>query len=64
MEYANEEIFNIRYNEKEDCLETGKKILFVKKHKLMSVIIASTIVLIGVNSVLIYEFFNILAMIS
>ena len=63
MEYANDEIFNIRYNERKDCLEEVKK-GFIKKHKVISFVITLTVILIGINSMLIYEFFNILATLS
>lgn len=60
MEFANEDIFNIRFNEGKDCLETKQRTSFIKEHKIMSAIISTTIVLIGLNVFLIYEFFNIL----
>ena len=60
MEFTNREIFNIKYNEKENIIETKERTSFIKKHKIMSFIISSTIILIGINGFLIYEFFNIL----
>ena len=60
MEYANDEIYNIRYNERKDCLEEGKR-GFIRRHKVMSVVIVSTAVLIGINGMLIFEFVSILA---
>ena len=64
MEYAKDEIFNIRYNELTDRLEFGKKkriANFIKQHKIMSTVIATTIVAIGIDSVLIYQFFSLLS---
>lgn len=64
MEYAKDEIFNIRYNEFTNKLELGKKkriVDFIKKHKFMSMVIATTIVAIGIDSVLIYQFFSLLS---
>ena len=61
MEYANDEIFNIRYDEKNDCLKINKEKSFVKRHKVMSLTIMTTFILIGVNSFMIYEFFSLLS---
>lgn len=66
MEYAKDEIFKIRYNEYANRLEIGnvkKRGIhkFVKEHKIMSMIILTTIVAIGVNCVLIHEFFSLLS---
>ena len=56
MEYVNQEILNLGYNEG----ETNKRTSFIKKHKVMSFIIASTLILIGINSLMIYAFIKIL----
>lgn len=66
MEYAKDEIFNIRYNEYANRLEIGgekKKGIrnFIKQHKLMSGVIAMTIVTMAVDGMLIYEFFFLLS---
>ena len=63
MEYANDEIFNIRYNKYKDRLEIrnkGKFKKFIKQHKFMSSAIAITLISIGIDCVLIYEFCSIL----
>ncbi len=66
MEYAKDEIFNIRYNEYANRLEIGgekKKGIrnFIKQHKFMSGVIAMTIVTMAVDGMLIYEFFFLLS---
>ena len=61
MEYANNEIFNIRYNENEESAKHQEKKSFFKEHKIVSGMIMATILLIGVNSVLIYQFFSTLS---
>lgn len=58
MEYANQDILEFGYNEKE---ETKERTSFIKRHKIMSALIASTIILIGINGFLIYEFIKILS---
>lgn len=63
MEYAKDEIFNIRYNEFKDRLEFSRKkrvTNFIKQHKIISIIISTTIVAIGIDSILIYQFFSLL----
>ncbi len=60
MEYAKEDILNIRYNEKKDCTETDKKKGFIRRHRFISTALLATIILIGVNVFFIYEFFNML----
>jgi len=55
MEYANEEILKIGCNKKEN----KKGIGFLKEHKIMSFIIACTIILIGINGFMLYEFISI-----
>ncbi len=57
MEYANQEILDLGYEKK----ETKKRTSFIRKHKAMSFIIASTIVLIGINSFMLSEFIKILS---
>lgn len=66
MEYAKDEIFNIRYNAKLNRLEikdknwTSRIGNFLKKHMLINVFLIVFIVLSSINFLLIYNFFNIL----
>lgn len=66
MEYAKDEIFNIRYNAKLDRLQikekgwTTKAQKFFKRHMLISMISILFIMLSAINFLLIYNFFNIL----
>lgn len=62
MEYAKDEIFNIRYNEEEDRLEVGNKkgILhsILGESKILKMIIGITLVLVACNIVCIYNFYT------
>lgn len=62
MEYAKDEIFNIRYNKFTDRLEYRKKknTNFIKEHKVVSAMIATVLVAVGIDGVLIYQFFSLL----
>lgn len=66
MEYAKDEMFEVRYNTKLDRLvikreRIGSKILKkIRKHKLLSVIISSFILFSIVNFIMIYNFMKIL----
>lgn len=62
MEYAKDEIFNIRYNKFTDRLEYRKKknTNFIKEHKVVSAMVATVLIAIGIDSVLIYQFFSLL----
>ncbi len=56
MEYAKQEILDLGYDER----KTKKGTSFIKKHKTISIIIAVTTILIGINSFMIHEFIKIL----
>lgn len=62
MEYAKDEIFNIRYNKFTDRLEYRKKknTNFIKEHKVVSAMVATVLIAIGIDIVLIYQFFSLL----
>ena len=62
MEYADKKIFDVRYNDKKNCIETNQKGGFIKNHKFLSTTIGATIVLMGINCYLIYVFFNTLSL--
>ena len=57
MEYVNRDILNLEYGERQ---ETKRRTSFFKKHKAMIIIIGLTFVLIGFNTFLIHQFFEIL----
>lgn len=64
MEIAKDEMFRIKYNAKLDKLEIAKENKFsqwCKQHKIMTVIIGTTIVAIGIDAMLLYQFFQILS---
>ena len=66
MEYAKDEIFEIRYNTKLNRLQIGKDSWTsklhkkIKKHKLLTTIIVALIMFSTVNSIMIYNFMKIL----
>lgn len=63
MEIAKDKIFNIRYNAKLDKLEMEKENQLKKwcaNHKIMAAIISITILTMGIDIVLIYQFLQIL----
>lgn len=66
MEYAKDDIFEIRYNESQDRLEIGKKSWTsklknkIKNHKLFSTIVMVLAVFSIINIIMIYNFMNIL----
>lgn len=66
MDYAKDEIFNIRYNKVLNRLEiknekgTSKVLKIVKKHKMMSLIITTLIMFSCLNFFLIYNFMIVL----
>lgn len=64
MEIAKDKIFNIRYNAKLDKLEMEKENNLKKwcgQHKIMSIIISVTILTMGIDMVLLYQFFQVLS---
>ena len=66
MEYAKDEIFNIRYNTRLNRLEikneswTSKFTKFFKKHMLLNIFLIAFILLSSINFLLIYNFMAIL----
>lgn len=63
MEYAKDEVFSIRYNAEKDKLEYTNKhkwINFVKKYRVMTLLLSLGITFSIVNFVLIYNFFNLI----
>lgn len=65
MEYAKDEIFNIRYNEYANRLEIGERKNkgvrnFIKQHKIMSTVICTTAITMVIDCVLIYQFLSLL----
>ena len=63
MEYAKDEVFSISYNIEKDRLEyrnSNKYLNFIKKYKVMSLLISLGIAFSLTNFVLIYNFFNLL----
>lgn len=66
MEYAKDEIFSVKYNEKKNTLVFGNErtssfIHFLRKNKFIKVITLLTIILGIANVVCIYNFFSILS---
>lgn len=63
MEYAKDEVFSIRYNVDKDKLEYVKRhryLNFIKKYKVMTLLISLGLAFSIINFVLIYNFFNLL----
>lgn len=66
MEYAKDEIFNIRYNTKMDRLQIGHKTLkdrifeSIRQHKLITTVVASFLIFSCINVAMIWNFMNIL----
>lgn len=63
MEIAKDKIFNIKYNARLDKLEMEKENQLKKwcaNHKIMAAIISITILTIGIDIVLLYQFFQVL----
>ena len=58
MEYVNEGILDIEYNEKAD---KNKWTSYIRNHKVMSFVIILTTVLIIANCCMIYSFFKIMS---
>lgn len=64
MEYAKDEVFSIRYNEKKDKLEYSFFRRFFKRilnNKFMSLLITMGLVFSIINFTLIYCFFHVLS---
>lgn len=67
MEFAKDEIFNIRYNTKLNRLEikeegwTSRLKKFLRKHMLINMFLIAFIVLSSINFLLIFNFINILS---
>ncbi len=63
MEYAKDEIFTIKYNERKDKLELSKKNQIIRKiinNKFLILLSTLGIVFGSINFILIYNFFNII----
>lgn len=66
MEYTKDMIFGIRYDEVHNTLKTEKMkwtsrfAKLIKKHKIITMAIFSAIIFIGIDIVLLTNFFNIL----
>lgn len=63
MEYAKDEVFSIKYNAGKDKLEytnRHKLINFVKRYRVMTLLLSLGITFSVVNFVLIYNFFNLI----
>lgn len=66
MEYAKDEIFNIRYNTKMDRLQIGHKTLkdrifeSIRQHKLITTVVAAFLIFSCINVAMIWSFMNIL----
>lgn len=66
MEYAKDDIFQIRYNESLDKLELGEERWTsklknkIKSHKLFSTVVMALIIFSIINMIMIYNFMNIL----
>lgn len=66
MEYAKDEIFQVRYNTKLDRLQikndswTSRIYRKIKNHKLLTTIIISLIIFSTANIIMIYNFINML----
>lgn len=64
MEYAKDEIFSIRYNEKKDKLEYSFLRRFIKRilnNKFMTLLIIMGVLFSALNFTLIYCFFEVLS---
>lgn len=67
MEYAKDEIFNIRYDKRTNTLETKREKknrtgrLLLRRNSMVKVITGLTILLSVTNFVLIYHFFTIMS---
>lgn len=64
MEYAKDEIFSIRYNEKKDKLEYSFFRRFIKRilnNKFMTLLIIMGVLFSALNFTLIYCFFEVLS---
>ena len=64
MEFAKDKIFNIKYNAKLDKLglkNENRLKQWCSKHKIISIIISIAILTIGIDIVLIYQFFETLS---
>ncbi|MBR6504719.1 MAG: hypothetical protein IKT41_03290 [Clostridia bacterium] len=67
MEYAKDEIFNIRYREDINRLEitkdrTSKILNILKKNKVITVLVIVAVLISIINTMFIVNFFNILFM--
>lgn len=66
MEFAKDEIFNVKYNTKLNRLEIGKKhwtssaYSFFRKHMIINIALIAFVLLSSINFILIYNFVNIL----
>lgn len=63
MEYAKDEVFNIRYNAEKDKLEYGRShgiVQSVKKNKFLTLLITLGMLFASMNFILIYYFICIL----
>lgn len=63
MEYAKDEIFNIKYNVEKDKLEIGKAkkhFQIFKRNKFITLLLVVGGIIGGINFVLIYNFITIL----
>lgn len=62
MEYANDKIFNMKYNRYESVSkENREKETFIVRHKLITIASIITLVAIVINTILIVNFFTILS---
>lgn len=65
MEYTKDMILNVCYDEVQYCKEPRKRTSrfwrAIKKHKIMSITVFSAFVFIGIDMVLLANFFTILA---
>ena len=62
MEYANDKIFNMRYNKYENVSKKStRKESLVARHKLITFASIITIIAIGINVSLIINFFTVLS---
>lgn len=62
MEITKDDYFDIEYNSRKNVLEMkkNKRQKILRKHKIIAGVISATVVLMAINSVLIYKFFEIL----
>ena len=65
MEYAKDEIFNIRYREDINRLEitkdrTSKILNFLKKNKVIAGLVTAAVLISIINTMFIVNFFNVL----